>query len=357
MPAELIALDHQYVLNFAGRCLARADGAARHDYGQYGDAGDSRSRACEGWRFPLIDSYRDAARPEIGARSNRVTFVYAHQGDARPPIAVIGTFATLFEPLPLEPVTFVGEPTAYVALSVLVPKGQVHRYKLLVDGVPVLDPVNPQRVTTADGEAWSRFFTELTTQPLVLSRRELLLLTRLTDHILPFRTTEGQRFLQYFYSGADRQAKDTQYARAYRLDQPVGVVNFIDKLLAREENHHAIDYRLCLAQIDAILSRRHPTIDVAAIPKESFIDLYGQLASGSIDGWDYASYREPQYFLKLLRRHTYTGAFSHPRHGGNVGAVAWAYLESTFRDDANASCFAWQRALEPPLGDNAAYVG
>lgn len=357
MPAELISLDHQYVLNFAGRCLARADGPARHDYGQYGDATDSRARACEGWRFPLIDSHRDLARPDLDARYNRVTFVYPHASDARPAVAVIGTFATLFEPIPLEPVMFLDEPTAYVALSILVPKGQVHRYKLVVDGRPALDPVNPQRVATADGETWSRFFTDLATQPLVLSRRELLLLTRLTDHILPFRTAEGQRFLQDFYNGADRQAKDTQYARAYRLDQPVGVVNFIDKLLAREENHHAIDYRLCLAQIDSILSRRHPTIDAAAIPKGSFIDLYGQLASGSVDGWNYETYREPQYFLKLLRRHTYTGAFSHPRHGGNVGAAAWAYLESTYRSAAGASCFAWQRALEPPLGDNAAYVG
>jgi len=358
MPAPRVPLDHQYVLNFATRTLARVDGRPRHDYGQYDDPTDLRARLCEAWRFPIVDTHRDPALDDGGAQLNRVTFVHADSGNtACAAVAVIGTFATLHEPVPLERVQFLGEDTAYRAATVVVPKGQVHRYKLLVGDAAVLDPINPQRVRTPDGETWSRFFTDLCTQPLVLDRRELILLERLTDHILPFRTADGQRFLQTFYAQADLQTKDTQYATAFRLDQPVGVVNFIDKLLAREEAHHLVDYRICLRQIDAILRRRHPGTEPALMPKESFADLYDQMGAGGVDGWQYDVYGEPAYFLKLLRRHTYTGAFSHPGHGGNVGAAGWAYLEETYRDAAGASCFAWRKALARPLGLDPGYYG
>ena len=62
--------------------------------------------------------------------------------------------------------------------------------------------------------------------------------------------------------------------------------------------------------------------------------------------------RLPDYFLKLLRRHSYSGAFSHPRHRGNVGAAGWAYLLEAYRDPANGSCFNWKAAIEQPFGSN-----
>jgi Gluconate 2-dehydrogenase subunit 3 len=350
---DAVPLDHQYVLNYAGKYLSRDAGPARHNYGQLGDPGGT---ACEAWRFPIIDTFRDPTQPN-GLTLDRVTFVFADPGPAPVEVSVIGTFARLYDPIPLQRVTFLGDATKYRAVSVTVPKGQLHRYLFLADRVPIQDPINPQRVVLENGKTWSRFFTALCTQPTVFNRQELVLLDRLTDHILPFRTPDGQRFLQYFYDAADRQAKETQYASAYRLDQPVGVVNFIDKLLAAAENHHLVDYQICLRQIDAILRRRHPGLEPASMPKEDYVDLYGQMAAGQVDGWDYGQYQDPSYFLKLLRRHTYTGAFSHPRYGGNVGAAGWAYLEESYRGPAGESCFDWRKALEAPFGLNADYHG
>jgi hypothetical protein len=358
MTVKPLPLDHQYVLNFVARTVARENSAARHNYGQYSNAADPRARLCEPWRFPLVDTHRDTAMPDSATAFNRVTFVYAGRDSEHPGnVGVIGTFATLNEPTWLERVTFLGEATPYHALSVAVPKGEVHRYRFLVEGEALLDPINPQIVTTPDGAQWSRFYTHQCTTPIVLSRREMLLVGRLSDHILPFRTPEGERFLRVFYNQADRQSKETQLGAAFRLDQSVGVANFIDKLLAREEAHHLVDYRICLDLTATILRRRHPAIDLAVVPKETFADLYQQMASGNVPGWDYDRYNDPAYFLKLLRRHTYTGAFSHPRHGGNVGAAGWAYLEETYRAPDGSSCFDWRKALEGPLGLNPDYRG
>jgi hypothetical protein len=80
------------------------------------------------------------------------------------------------------------------------------------------------------------------------------------------------------------------------------------------------------------------------------------MANDSVDGWDKAQYGSPNFFLQLLRRHTYTGAFSHPKYGGNAGAAGWAWLEDRFRGPGNESCFNWQRAIEQPLGTSADYV-
>ena len=82
------------------------------------------------------------------------------------------------------------------------------------------------------------------TEILVFEPWEVEILTRLSDHILPFRTVEGERFLEFYYNFLDREAKDTQYRQVYRFDDSVGAVNFIDKLLAKEENHHLLDYKI-----------------------------------------------------------------------------------------------------------------
>lgn len=345
-----MAPNDQYVLNWATRHLARAPGPARHNYGQF-QPDDAGAQFCEGWRFPIIDT---SAK---GVDENDVTFVWLDGDTSTTEVKLIGTFPSLFEPIALEPVSFGTEQTRYRAATFSVPKGQVHRYLYLVDGKPMPDPINPQRFIADTGHVWSRFFTDSCAQPLELERWEVQLLTRLTAHILPFRTTGGQNFLSMFHMNSDRNTRDTQYADAFRLDEPIGVVNFIDKLLARQERHHLADYKICLAQMDAVLRRRHASTDPASIPKGAYEDLYAELATNQVAGWDYVRYQEPAYFLKLLRRHTYTGAFSHPRHGGNAGAAGWAYLEETYRDANGQSAFDWSRALEPPLGRNPTYRG
>jgi hypothetical protein len=359
MPTEFILpKDDQYVLNHCARYLARSpDSEARHDYGQFG--GDPvRSRVCESWRFPLVDSYSDGADFEGSYAFNRVTFVYAAPDGAPPSkVSVVGTFGKLYEPVPLARVRAGDADTPYFAVTLVVPKGEVHTYKYLVDGKPALDPINPQRVKLSNGREWSRFFTHLCSLPVVLERWEMSILNRITAHILPFETEESENFLRRFYEYLDKQSKETQYAHAYRLDQPVGVVNFIDKLLAKEENHHLIDYRLCLDIIERLLRKRNPYVEPALMSKEMYRDLYQQMADGNVPGWEYGRYNSPRYFLQLLRRHTLTGAFSHPKYGGNVGAVGWAYLEERFRDDKGRTLFDWRRSIERPLGDDATYHG
>jgi hypothetical protein len=354
--------DSTYVLNYCTRSLARDNVDGRHNYGHYGD-GDPRARIAEAWRFPIVDSYYDGVSLENSQRFNIVTFVYANRDGQAGEISVIGTFADLCTPIPLRQV----EDSIFWSATLVVPKGQSHRYRFLLGGRGLLDPVNPQRVSLADGTEWSRFFTEYCTDILCFERWEVALLERLTNHILPFRTTEGQRFLNIYYNGLDKQSKFTQYARAYRLDQPVGVVNFIDKILAREEAHRLIDYKICLEQIDRVLRLRDPYEEPARMPAQAYAELYEQMAGGgSLAGWDYARYNNPRFFLQLLRRNTHTGAFSHPTHGGNAGAAGWAYLANNLVDPltnrlpdqvARPVTFDWSRGLETPLGRNAEYRG
>jgi len=356
MNVKIIANDEQYILNHCTKYLARKNTDSRHNFGQY-ESEDPRARICEAWRFPIIDSYAGIGDEDHYA-FNRVTFVY-HADAANPPnqVGVIGTFANLYEPIPLLPVRFLDATTDYLAVSVRIPKGRAYRYKFVVDDKVILDPINPQRILEANGQWWSRFFTNLCTQPLSFETWEFSILERLVDHIMPFRTDTGQDFLQFFYNYLDKQQKTNQYAFAYRLDQPIGITNFIDNIVAREERHHLIDYKICLRIIGQIIRRRMPHVEPAKAPREIFIDLYGEMASGKVNDWDVTQYGDPAYFLQILRRHAFTGAFSHPKYGGNVGALGWRYLADRFKDLKGATLFDWSRSIEPPLGVNPDYRG
>ena len=221
----------------------------------------------------------------------------------------------------------------------------------------LLDPINPQEVVEANGNIWSRFFTHLCTQPLSLEAWEFAVLERLTNHIMPFHTDDGQNFLQRYYNYLDEKSRETQYAFAYRLDQSVGIVNFIDNLLAREERHHLIDYKSCLKIIATIIRQRAPGLKPDAAPKDAYVNLYNEMITGTVTGWDYSSYGNPKYFLEIVRRHAYTGAFSHPKYGGNVGALGWQYLADSYKDANGETLFDWPRSIEPPLGLSADYKG
>ena len=364
MRAIVAEKDETYVLNHCTRFLARDNEDSRHNYGQY-DSTDPRGRISEAWRFPIIDSYYDGHDYKASHDFNIVTFVYQNR-DLRfgSDIGVLGTFTDFFDPVPLRQV---GD-SVYWAATIVVPKRQSHLYKFVAGGRVFLDPVNPQLVTRQDGSQWSRFFTEYCTDILSFERWEVQLLERMTNYILPFRSIEGQRFLDIYYNGLDRQGKATQYARAYRLNQPVGVVNFIDKIVSRAESHRLMDYKVCLELIDRVMRLRDPYEDPAQMPDAAYDGLYESLADASqaIAGWDYARYASPRFFLQLLRRHTYTGAFSHPKHGGNAGGAGWAYLAGNLVDPVSgnlpdpltaAPYFDWSRALEWPLGRNVEYRG
>jgi hypothetical protein len=361
MPYRLLSRDDIYVLNYSTKYLARDNTDDRHNYGQYA-AGDPRARIAEAWRFPIIDSYYDGQDYEASYDFNAVTFIYANSDPGLTSVAIVGTFADLYAPVPLRRVAG----TKYWTVTIMVPKGEVHTYKFIVGGEPRLDPVNPPHATKADGSQWSRFFTQFCTQIISFEEWEVVLLQRLTEHILPFRTTEGQRFLDLYYNYLDRNAKETVYPHAYRLDQPIGAVSFIDKVVAREESHRLQDYKICLEIIDRLLRNRNPYTEPSRIAMEFYTELYDQMASGNPPGWDFSRYKNPRFFLQLLRRHTYTGAFSHPKYGGNAGAAGWAYLAANLPDPqtgalpaerSQPSYFDWGHALERPLGRNPEYHG
>jgi hypothetical protein len=140
-------------------------------------------------------------------------------------------------------------------------------------------------------------------------------------------------------------------------------VNFVDNILAREERDHLLDYKICLRIIDRVLRRRNPFTEPSRMSRNIYFELYQDMASNTVAEWDYVVYSNPQYFLYLLRRHVVTGAFCHPKYGGNAGAAGWAYLEDRYRLPAvaptqlGATLFDWSRALEKPLGRNADYLG
>lgn len=335
--------EDQFILNCATKYLAHS------------------GRPTEAWRFPIISTYAggatDFADPNSFDDFNEVTFIYAAPANAIPSsVGVVGTFGRLYEPLPLTRASFEGELTRYFSVTAVVPKAQKHLYRFIVDGQVLIDPVNPQQEAADNGVVWSRFFTDTYGEPIVLERWELAILSRLVAHLMPFRTGDAKNFLERFYNYLDRGAKDAQFGNIFRLDDSVGEINYIDNLLAREESHRLPDYKICLSIIDQVLRQRNPYTEPSRMSVEIYKDLYNEMSGGFVQGWDYQRYSSPQFFLYLLRRHVVTGAFCHPKYGGNAGAAGWAYLEETYRKPSPGpgvlgdTFFDWRRSLEPAAG-------
>jgi hypothetical protein len=126
MSTPIVRKDDTYVLNHCARSLARDNSDGRHNYGQYAD-GDPIASIAESWRFPIVDSFFDSQQPTIQAY-NIVTFVVVDRdGKLGNDIAVIGTFSDLITPIPLTRVA----DSDYWAVTLLVQKGQNHRYKYI----------------------------------------------------------------------------------------------------------------------------------------------------------------------------------------------------------------------------------
>lgn len=349
--ATVLPLNHQYVLNHCTSKLARSSVEVRHNYNNQFDPSDQRARISEPWRFPIVDSFGSLPPDPGNQQLNRTTFVCPLAQDSDPSdVAVIGSFHPLYQPVPLEPVLFLNEPTGYYACTLLLPKGQVHTYRFVINGAIRNDFINPQARKLSNGETWSLFYTDGATELITFEPWQARLLDRLTNHILPFRTSEGEQFLDYYYNYLDRLTKDSIFPYAYRFDQSVGIVNFIDKLLSKQERHHLVSYTICLQIIDRLLRKRNQFQEPFEMPRDMYSELYDQMFSGNVPDWPYATYGNPAFFLELLRRHAYTGAFSHPKYGGNAGAAGWDFL-------AGRAPFNWRQAVEAPLGTNTDYHG
>lgn len=335
---ETLYMPDSYVFDHCTRFLARTNQEPRSSYNGH-LAGDPRAQISEAWRFPVIDRHYD---PNDQVDRNLVTFVFFDRR-LHHTVELFSTATGLHRRVPLNRVA----DTSYYTVSVLVPKGQVHVYLFVVDGRITPDPINPQQQQRDSGGIWSRFFTEECRERLTFEDWEWRLVDRLTDHILPFRTKEVERWL------------DTNLP--YRLDRSVGVVNFIDKILAREEAHRRIDYTVCLELVRDLMRARFPVIAPEAVPREAFELLYDQMAQADtglqVPDWDHTRYKAPSFFLRLLRRHTFTGAFCHPSYGGNIEAIGWRFLEDRYRDANGKTLFDWKQAIEKPLGNDPSYYG
>jgi hypothetical protein len=359
--------EDQYLLNHCTKYLARSIVDYRHTYSTDGIA-RSTDNIAEAWRFPIIDSYGGGS-PSVTSSAdysdhNEVTFIFA-QGVAPTPhyVGVICTFTGLHISIPLKHISFLGEPTNYWSVSLAVPKGQRHLYCFLVDGARQNDQINPLVRKQDNGVLWSAFFTDDFAEPMVLERWEIDLLSRLASTIAPFHTEESQNFLQRYYYSLDQNTKLNQFSNVYRLDDSVGEVNFIDNILAREERHRLIDYKICLKLIDGVLRQRVPWTEPAKMSSEIYDALYDQMATNNVPDWDTQQYASPQYFLCLLRRHVALGGFSHPKYGGNNNGAGWEYLAERYTKQVSgstapaATLFDWRRAIEQPLGSNTDYHG
>jgi hypothetical protein len=345
--ATIVPLDIEHTFDLCTKHLARDSEDFRHNY--INAVPGNRGRYSEGWRFPCVEPHFNGDATASGAL-NRVTFVYIAPRDAGVgfKVSVRGTFAPLYE---LTPLQRAGD-SRFHAVMLLLPAGQCFLYRYVTGGGEELDAINPQVATEDNGVQWSSFFTLAAFEAITFERWERVILDRLTRHILPFNTEDARIFLERL--GGQQRAEHPYLAR---FDLGVGVVNFLDKLLAREERHHLSSYKACLSIIDQLLRQRNPYQEPRDMKEEMYVTLYDQMVTGNVPGWDYGRYDNPKYFLELLRRHTVTGAFSHPKYGGNAGAAAWEYLSARYRDSAGKTLFDWRRAVEPPLGTSAEYRG
>lgn len=321
----------------------------------------------EGWRFPLVMTVLHENIP-VG-KYNEVTFIYQNRNDEEiNSVEIIGSFLPLYQTMPLEPVLYKGEPSDLYYLTLKLPVGNGYHYRYLLNGNPVLDPINPQRINLPNGKEWSFFFTDYYNSTTVFEEWELNLLHRLVEQITPFRSDESQNFINRFYQGLSQ--KEKHLSTIYKLDDSVGEVNYITNILAREERHHLLMYKTILPLIDQLLRKRNPYVESWKVPSITINELYEELANDEknrkdgivIPGWDYSKFDNPTYFLKTFRRHCIIGAFCHPRYGGNIGCAGWDYVKDMFpiKDDKGqvvGDYFNWELAIEPPHGRSADYRG
>lgn len=349
---EIVDRGDDYVLSACAKFLARDWTVPPVHAETAADDGTLRAHVAEAWRFPLVDTWADGTRFVELYGLNSVTFVRAAVGGVPEAgtVEVIGTFTDA--PVPLRRIP----DTPYHAVTVVLPKGEAYRYRFVADGVAGPDPVNPQEVTV-DGEAWSRFFTQLCAEPLVLDDAQRALLARLTRYVLPFDTTEGEAVIGAHLAAVAAHPDGRALTDPHRDDDPLGLVNFIDKVLAREERHRLVDYTICLDQLARVLAARAPGVSYDDLSDELLDALYAEMDGDAVAGWDHGAYGQPSFFCKILRRHTYQAAFAHPKYGGNAGGAGWAWLEHRFRDANDRTLFDWRRVMEPPLGTSPDYHG
>lgn len=187
---------------------------------------------CEAWRFPVVDSHYDGVSVESSYAYNDVTFVYDGAGLPTESVEVVGSFGDLFAPVP----------RAQCDSSVRTPAST--RDAESAQGAGAHLQVRGRRALPArSGE------------PAAIGCRQRTTLVAVFHRCLPGATgaeppgARGARQVGHtpasvppgrepaVYPGGlhklDRAGRGEEFPLGYRLDEEVGTVNYIDKVLAR----------------------------------------------------------------------------------------------------------------------------
>lgn len=102
-------------------------------------------------------------------------------------------------------------------------------------------------------------------------------------------------------------------ADAFSSASQAGVLNYIDRQLARAYRRHRDAYRDGLLHAEE-MSRKRFGRELSALSSEQQFEVVGLIEQ-----------QDPTFF-SLLRNHTMQGYYGSPRHGGNRDAVSWRML-------------------------------
>lgn len=337
-----IPLDHQHILNLSNKIIGKSNIA-----------------------FPVVETYyttatnneKNNAEKSREKRYSRVTFVYSASltnKKKQNSIYLIGNFDALYKKKKMHQVFFDESPTRFWAITLKLPTNHLYKYRFLVNNSFIIDPLNTLAKDSDNNIKWSLFFTDYYKTAVILEKWELEILQRLTAYILPFKTNEFTTFVNQQQSQFNNSTK-TQISQ---LNYDVGCVNFIDKLIAKDEPQHIITYKICLKEIKRVLVMLNSFQEPKNMDDTFYQRIYQIMNKKDFTIWNKDIYEDPSYFLKVLRRHIITATFSHPKHGGNTNALGWQFLDSVLSDGKHENAgYDWQQAMEKPLGTNQEYIG
>jgi len=328
MFVEEAPLDPQYFLNLSGKITGRSNIS-----------------------FPVIETTKSKNHQNT---FNHVNFVYFADSKDKINIYLIGDFDYLYKKRKLHQIFLNDSPTRFWAITLKLPIGNLFYYKFLVNNKLVTDPLNTLSKTLDNNIEWSVCFTHYYKNAIVFEKWEWVILQRLVSYLLPFKTDEFDTFVNKHQG----QFNNMTRSLVSQLNYDIGCVNFIDKLIAKDERHHIIDYKLCLKEIKRILLLLNQFQEPGEMDEYFYQRVYEIMINTDFSLWDKSRYEEPDYFIKVLRRHIITAAFSHPKYGGNTLALGWQFLNALLKENNEDNAgYDWRQAIEKPLGTNTEYAG
>jgi hypothetical protein len=130
-------------------------------------------------------------------------------------------------------------------------------------------------------------------------------------------------------SGAERETLSAMCEEIFPRDEfpgarDLGVPSFIEKTLHAAHPDWSRLYQVGLAAVDRSCRERHGRA-LHEIPAEDRIRFLKDMEGGTLPPPAWKEVR-PADFFGLVRDHTFKGAYSHPRYGGNRDKGAWKMI-------------------------------